>query len=57
MTLQEALDYCYKHEHQYISDMEAAGERGQRAFDCLITILEEGTITPDQLKDYGMDYE
>lgn len=56
MNKEEALEYCYKHEKEYKSDLYACGEDGDEMFACLITILESGTITPDQLKDYGMDY-
>lgn len=56
MTKNEALEYCYKHKDQYIRDFDSIAE-GIRSFDCLIAIIEEDTITPDQIKDYGMDYK
>jgi hypothetical protein len=28
----------------------------QKHLECLIEILEDGTIKPEELKDYGMDY-
>ena len=57
MSKEEALSYCYKHRNQYISDLYAAGEDGVEQFDCLIGILESGTIKPSELPEYGMDYE
>lgn len=53
MTKEEALEYCYMHRKQYIHD---AVEDGERLFDCLIYILEEGSIQPKDLPNYGMDY-
>ncbi len=55
MNKKEALDYCEKHRNEYIRGFESIGE-GTRQYDCLITILEEDTITPDELSDYGMDF-
>ncbi len=55
LTKAEALDYCYKHKNEYIKDFDSVSE-GIRAFDCLIEILESGTIKPSQLPEYGMDY-
>jgi hypothetical protein len=57
MTKEEAVKYCYKHRNQFISDLYAAGEDGNEQFDCLISILESGTIKPSELPDYGMDYK
>lgn len=56
MTKEEALAYCYKHENQFKSDMYAEDQDGVEQFDCLIVILEGGTIQPKDLPDYGMDY-
>lgn len=56
MTKDEAIKYCYQHEHDYIAEMESCGENGRRQFDCLIEILESGTIQPENLPDYGMDF-
>ena len=55
MTKEEAINYCYKHREEYIRDFDSVDE-GIRQFDCLISILESGTITPDQLPEYGMEY-
>lgn len=56
MNKEEAIAYCYKHANEYKRDVYAAGGNGEREFDCLISILEEDVITPEQLKDYGMNY-
>lgn len=54
MTIDEALDFCYKHKDAYIRSFDTVSE-GIRQFDCLVFILEEGTISPSQLPHYGMD--
>ena len=56
MTKEEALEYCYNHANEFKADMYKCGENGERQFDCLIAILESGTIEPKELPDYGMDY-
>jgi len=55
MTKEEAINYCYNHRDEYIRDSENI-DQGIRQFDCLIACLESGTITPEQLPDYGMEY-
>jgi len=57
MTVSEAVEYCYRHANQYKSDLYALGEDGCEGFECLIMILESGTIQPSDLPSYGMDYE
>jgi len=48
---QELLDYCYKHEKEYVY------EESQRLFDCLVELVESGTVTTfEGLAYYGMDY-
>ena len=45
------LKYCYLFERDYV------GEVGQREFDCLIALVEEGNVTTfEQLAEYGMEY-
>ena len=51
MSVDEAVEYCYEHKNEYL---EASG-LGDREFDCLISILEEKTIKPEQLPEYGME--
>ena len=53
MTKEEAIEYCYKHKNKYNYDIES--EDGDE-FECLIGSLEDGTIKPTDLPDYGMDY-
>lgn len=52
---EEAIDYCYKNKDKFIKDCESVS-KGIREFDCLISCLEEGTIKPEELADYGMNY-
>lgn len=56
MTKEEAIKYCYRHENQFKADCYASNTNGERAFDCLIAILEYDSITPSELPEYGMDY-
>ena len=55
MTKEEALIYCYKHKDEYIRDFDNIAE-GIRAFECLISNLEEEITLPSELASYGMDY-
>lgn len=50
----EAINYCYEHKDEYIRGFYSISE-GIRQFDCLISILESGTIEPKDLPDYGME--
>ena len=54
MSKQEALEYCYKRERQFVFD---GGRDGQEQFDCLIAIIKSSSISPSQLPEYGMEYE
>ena len=54
MTKEEAVDYCYEHEDEYIRGFNDIHE-GIEAFECLISILEYETINPSQLPEYGME--
>jgi hypothetical protein len=54
MTKSEALDYCYDHRDEFIRGFDSVDE-GIDQFNCLITILESGTIDPDEIFDYGME--
>jgi len=56
MTREEAIKYCYENEDNYIRGAESCAA-GRREFDCLIGCLESGHIKPEDLADYGMDYE
>ena len=56
MDKKDAISYCYSHKDEYIRGFENINE-GIEAFDCLIVILEEKTIKPEQLPENGMDIE
>lgn len=56
LTKEEAITYCYNHEREFKRDLYDCGEDGEEQFGCLIVCLESGTIKPDELSDYGMDY-
>ena len=49
VSLKEALLFCHTHYHDYIGN-----GCDQRQFDCLIEILDSGTIDVSELPDYGM---
>jgi len=55
MTKEEAIAYCYENKDEYVKDFESVDE-GIRAFNCLISILQDELIQPNQLKEYGMEY-
>jgi hypothetical protein len=47
----ELLEYCYNYQKEYLA------ENGQREFDCLIALVDDGTVsTFEQLAEYGMEY-
>lgn len=56
MTAQQAVDYCYKYRKEFLRDAYASGEDGVQQFECLIVIIESGTVKPSELPSYGMDY-
>jgi len=48
---EQLLEYCYKNKREYIYEV------GQREFDCLIALVEEGNVkTFEELSEYGMEY-
>lgn len=48
-TKQELLDACFKNRKNYVY------ECGQREFDCLISLVEDGTISSwEELAEYGI---
>ena len=48
---QELLEYCYRHQKEYVYDV------GQREFDCLIVLVEDGDVTSyEELASYGLEY-
>jgi len=49
MTKAELLAACYAQEKEYVYEVD------QREFDCLIYLVEDGTIsTPEMLAEYGI---
>jgi len=56
MTKEEALTYCERHRSAYLANA-AEGGGGAREYDCLVSCVESGHITPSELPDYGMDFE
>ena len=50
MIKEEVIDYCY--------NLEAEGKMPllHREFGCLIALLENNTISPQDLPDYGVNY-
>ena len=57
MTRDEALEYCHKHRNKFMSEAYACDEDGKEQYDCLVSIVEDGTIQPSELPDYGMEFE
>jgi len=50
-TKQQLLDYCYKNKREYIYEV------GQREFDCLVELVDNGDIkTFKELSEYGMEF-
>ena len=48
MTAEDAINYCY--------ELEDKGEinMSNREFNCLVALLEDGSITPKDLPSYGV---
>lgn len=60
MDKEQSLEYCYKHKSKYISELIIAGDDPETAienFNCLIALVEDETVTYEDLADYGMDYK
>jgi hypothetical protein len=57
MNQDELLSYCYEHKKQYIIDGSDDIDTAVEEFDCLIGLIEDGTISSmEQLAEYGMEY-
>ena len=56
MSVEDAIKYCYKHEAEYKYDISDSCPDSEKLFNSLISILEDGTIKPSELPDYGMDF-
>jgi hypothetical protein len=47
----DLLEYCYEYQKEYVYDTS------QREFDCLLELVESGTISSyKELAEYGMEY-
>lgn len=56
MTKNELLSYCYSHKNDYIFDSGDVDE-GVRMFECLIGLVEDGTVSSmGELAEYGMEF-
>ena len=56
MTKEEAIRYCHQHRDAYVAELITAGEDGVEQFECLVGCIAYGSIKPEELEDYGMDY-
>lgn len=57
MPKDDLLSYCYKHKKQYIFDSSDDVNEGIEQFECLIDLVEDGTVSSmEELAEYGMDY-
>lgn len=57
MSKDDLLYYCYKHKKQYIFDGSDDVSEGIEQFECLIGLVEDGTVSSmEELAEYGMDY-
>jgi len=55
ISKEEAIAYCEEHRDEYIRDSDSVDE-GIRQYDCLIVILEDGTIKPNEIAAYRMNF-
>lgn len=54
---EQLLSYCYTHKRQYIFDGSDDVNEGIEQFECLISLVEDGTVSSmEDLAEYGMDY-
>ena len=57
MTQDELVSYCYNHKRQYIIDSGDDIDNAIEEFECLIGLVEDGTISSmEELAKYGMKY-
>ena len=57
MTKDELLSYCYEHKRQYIIDSGEDISIAIEEFECLIGLVEDGTVSSmEELSEYGMNY-
>ena len=60
MTQQDALNYCYQHKNEYVSDLRDlftyTDGSAEEDFLNLTNRVRRGEIKPHKIKDFGMDY-
>ena len=56
ISVEDAINYCHRHRNEFLSDAYGGSGEGIEQFDCLISLLENKTIEPSHLPEYGMDY-
>jgi hypothetical protein len=56
MTQQDALNYCYQHKNEYVSDLRDLFTYTEEDFLNLTNRVRRGEIKPHKIKDFGMDY-
>ena len=54
VTQDELIKYVAKHRDHYIRSFDGGVDEGRRAYECLVVIVEDGTVTAKDLPDYGM---
>lgn len=58
MSKERLVKYTMEHKHKYISSLEGEGENGQRLYDCLLDLVENGVggkdFSAQDLHDHGM---
>lgn len=53
---EKLLSKIYPQKDEYIRSFETISE-GRRAWECLVAIVEDGTVTLENLPEYGIDVE
>lgn len=51
------IDYCFKNRLEIIKENDDMGLDGTKAFKCIIDGLNRGTLRPEKLSAYGVEYE
>lgn len=54
VTRAEAIAYCHEHKDTFIKEIFADVEEGIQGFESLVSLLEDKTIDPIELPEYGM---
>jgi len=56
MSKGDAVLYCYKHEQEFKTNATALGENADNKFDFIVDGIENEYIKPNELPDYGMNF-